>query len=85
MGWYYLPVILLTSTLALVVALLVNNFQRRYPVFWFQPAISIPAPVAPDLGGPETDSVQDDSELATANQNSADSLGNPKQEISSHV
>ncbi|KAF9000902.1 HPP family-domain-containing protein [Cyathus striatus] len=39
MGWYYLPVVLLTSTLALVVALLVNNIQRRYPVFWFQPAV----------------------------------------------
>ncbi|KAF8881024.1 HPP family-domain-containing protein [Gymnopilus junonius] len=37
MGWYYLPVVLLTSTLALAVALIVNNIQRRYPVFWFQP------------------------------------------------
>ena len=37
MGWYYLPVILLTSTLALVVALLIDNIQRRYPTFWFQP------------------------------------------------
>lgn len=57
MGWYYLPVVLLTSTLALAVALLTNNIQRRYPVFWFQPTISIPAPVSPDLGGPEVDSI----------------------------
>ncbi|KAF8156574.1 HPP family-domain-containing protein [Crassisporium funariophilum] len=42
MGWYYLPVVLLTSTLALVVALITNNIQRRYPVFWFHPAISAP-------------------------------------------
>ena len=34
MGWYYLPVILLTSTLALVVALIINNIHRRFPVFW---------------------------------------------------
>ncbi|KAJ3506943.1 hypothetical protein NLJ89_g6578 [Agrocybe chaxingu] len=39
MGWYYLPVILLTSSLALVVALITNNVQRRYPVFWFQPTM----------------------------------------------
>ncbi|KAG5650897.1 hypothetical protein H0H81_010626 [Sphagnurus paluster] len=37
LGWYYLPVILLTSTLALAVALLLNNIQRQYPAFWFRP------------------------------------------------
>ncbi|KAF8172651.1 HPP family-domain-containing protein [Pholiota molesta] len=37
MGWYYLPVVLLSSTLALAVALITNNIQRRYPVFWFAP------------------------------------------------
>ncbi|TFK35003.1 HPP family protein [Crucibulum laeve] len=47
-GWYYLPVVLLTSTLALVVALITNNIQRRYPVFWFKPAIpgALPPPEA---------------------------------------
>ncbi|KAF8558933.1 HPP-domain-containing protein [Imleria badia] len=35
LSWYLLPVVLLSSTLALIVALLVNNIQRRYPVFWF--------------------------------------------------
>ncbi|KAF8168947.1 HPP family protein [Mycena galopus ATCC 62051] len=44
-GWYYIPVILLSSTLVLVSALLVNNIQRRYPVYWFQPAV--PAVVKP--------------------------------------
>ncbi|EJD04511.1 uncharacterized protein FOMMEDRAFT_155653 [Fomitiporia mediterranea MF3/22] len=43
-GWYYLPVILLSSTLVLVSALMVNNIQRRYPVYWFEPALP---PVAP--------------------------------------
>ncbi|KAF8878781.1 HPP family-domain-containing protein [Infundibulicybe gibba] len=53
-GWYYLPVILLSSALVVVVALITNNIQRRYPSFWFHPAVTIPAPVSPDLGGPET-------------------------------
>ncbi|KDR76701.1 hypothetical protein GALMADRAFT_225647 [Galerina marginata CBS 339.88] len=50
LGWYYLPVVLLTSSLALVVALITNNIQRRYPVFWFQPnppPVAKPAPATP--------------------------------------
>ncbi|KZV99014.1 hypothetical protein EXIGLDRAFT_726498 [Exidia glandulosa HHB12029] len=54
MSWYYLPVVLLSSVLVLCVALVNNNAQRRYPVFWWQPAVAIPAPVSPALGGPET-------------------------------
>ncbi|KAF9486130.1 HPP-domain-containing protein [Pholiota conissans] len=46
MGWYYLPVVLLSSTLALAVALITNNIQRRYPVFWFQPNPPPPPPAA---------------------------------------
>jgi len=38
-GWYYLAVILLSSSLAFVVAILNNNIQRRYPVYWFSPAV----------------------------------------------
>ena len=37
MSWYYLPVVLLSSTMILAVALLVNNIHRRYPVFWISP------------------------------------------------
>lgn len=37
LGWYYLPVILLSSTLALAVALVLNNIQRRYPLYWIAP------------------------------------------------
>ncbi|KIJ70017.1 hypothetical protein HYDPIDRAFT_73506, partial [Hydnomerulius pinastri MD-312] len=43
MSWYLLPVVLLSSALALVVALVVNNIQRRYPVFWFTPIVPPPA------------------------------------------
>ncbi|KAG5352791.1 hypothetical protein C0989_000453 [Termitomyces sp. Mn162] len=78
-GWYYLPVVLLTSTLALVVALLLNNIQRRYPVFWFHPAVSIPAPVSPELGGPETNT---ESKTPVG---SDGGIGTPKQEVTSQV
>ncbi|KAG6853552.1 hypothetical protein C0991_003344 [Blastosporella zonata] len=66
LGWYYLPVVLLTSTLALAVALLLNNIQRRYPVFWFQPAIAIPAHVSPSLG-PEIGKAPERSPQETVN------------------
>lgn len=46
MGWYFLPVILLTSAVVGVVALLVNNIQRRWPIFWFTP----PPPPMPPVG-----------------------------------
>ncbi|KAA1477290.1 HPP-domain-containing protein, partial [Dentipellis sp. KUC8613] len=39
LGWYYIAVVLLSSALALAVALLVNNIQRRYPAHWFTPPI----------------------------------------------
>ena len=42
LSWYYLPVVLLSSMLILVTALLFNNIQRRYPVFWITPFVSKP-------------------------------------------
>lgn len=44
LSWYYLPVILLSSTMLLACALLLNNLHRRYPVFWIAPAPPKPAP-----------------------------------------
>ena len=37
LGWYLLPLVLLSATLTLIVSLLVNNIQRRYPTFWWTP------------------------------------------------
>lgn len=37
MGWFFMPVVILESVLMLAVALLINNIQRRYPVFWWTP------------------------------------------------
>jgi hypothetical protein len=34
LGWYYIPVVMLSAALALGVGLITNNMQRRYPVFW---------------------------------------------------
>ncbi|KDR76704.1 hypothetical protein GALMADRAFT_67254 [Galerina marginata CBS 339.88] len=54
MGWYYLAVILLTSALTLVIAIINNNIQRRYPSFWFRPNQSVdfkPAPIPISFSG----------------------------------
>ncbi|KAI1773493.1 HPP family-domain-containing protein [Hypoxylon cercidicola] len=38
LGWFLLPVILLGSVIMQTVALLLNNVQRRFPVYWWTPA-----------------------------------------------
>jgi CBS-domain-containing membrane protein len=42
--WYFLPVLLLSSAIVLVTALMVNNIQRQYPKFW---VAHVPPPTAP--------------------------------------
>ena len=34
LGWYYIAVVLLSSTIILVTALAMNNGQRQYPKYW---------------------------------------------------
>jgi CBS-domain-containing membrane protein len=36
-GWYLVPMVLLGCVLILFVALLINNIQRRFPVYWWTP------------------------------------------------
>ncbi|KAK7464945.1 hypothetical protein VKT23_006153 [Stygiomarasmius scandens] len=60
-GWYYLPVVLLTSVLALAVALIINNIQRRYPTFWISPPT--PAPAAPAKSVADTPKNDSENEL----------------------
>ncbi|KAI8959870.1 HPP family protein [Daldinia sp. FL1419] len=38
LGWFLLPVVLLGCGLMQCVALLLNNIQRRFPVYWWTPA-----------------------------------------------
>ena len=51
LSWYYIPVILLSSVLVLIVALLIDNIQRRYPVYWIEHAPHTPP--APTKRDPE--------------------------------
>ena len=37
MGWFLVPVMLLGCGLMLCVALLVNNIERRFPMYWWTP------------------------------------------------
>lgn len=37
LGWYLIPVVLLGCILMQVVALLINNIARRFPLFWWTP------------------------------------------------
>lgn len=51
LSWYLLPVVLLSCSVILVTALLFNNIQRRFPVFWFEPTVPAIAEPSADLGG----------------------------------
>lgn len=37
LGWFLVPVMMLGCGLMLVVALLVNNIERRFPIYWWTP------------------------------------------------
>ncbi|KAL1890030.1 hypothetical protein Sste5346_008465 [Sporothrix stenoceras] len=37
LGWKLIPVVLLGSVLMQVIALIINNLQRRYPMYWWSP------------------------------------------------
>jgi hypothetical protein len=35
LGWYYVPVVMLSSVLMMAVGLITNNIQRQYPMYWW--------------------------------------------------
>ena len=35
LGWYYIPVVMLSAVLMITVGLIANNVQRRYPMYWW--------------------------------------------------
>ena len=37
LGWYLLPLVMLSTALVLVTSLLLNNIQRQYPKYWWTP------------------------------------------------
>ena len=52
LSWYFLPVVLLSSTMLMCCALLLNNLHRRYPVFWIAPNPPKPAPTPAPVSVP---------------------------------
>lgn len=38
LGWYFLPIVLLSALLILLSSLIINNIQRHYPLYWWTPA-----------------------------------------------
>jgi CBS-domain-containing membrane protein len=43
LGWYYIPVVMLSSVLMIAVGLITNNIQRQYPIYWWTSAPLKPA------------------------------------------
>lgn len=37
LGWFFIPVVLFNCAIMLVVAILINNIQRTFPVYWWTP------------------------------------------------
>ncbi|KAK4690820.1 CBS domain-containing membrane protein, partial [Lecanoromycetidae sp. Uapishka_2] len=37
LGWFLIPLVLLSAVLTLMVSLLINNIQRQYPTYWWTP------------------------------------------------
>ncbi|KAF3920964.1 hypothetical protein ABW20_dc0110196 [Dactylellina cionopaga] len=40
MGWYLLPYVLVGTSILLAVAIVVNNIQRQFPIFWWTPKVT---------------------------------------------
>lgn len=38
LGWFLLPLVILSAALTLIVSLLINNIQRQYPIYWWTSA-----------------------------------------------
>ncbi|KAK2734892.1 hypothetical protein FQN55_002461 [Onygenales sp. PD_40] len=57
LGWVLVPMVVLGSALILATALLINNIQRRFPVYWWTPESLKPEPAEKD---PEMSSSDDD-------------------------
>lgn len=69
LGWYYIGVMMLSLTVMVVIAMIINNIDRRYPTFWWTPSpapASLPSPVAAatvsDPAGLEVTSTTEDEE-----------------------
>ena len=48
LGWYFVPLVLLSSIILTAIALIINNIQRQYPNFWWTPK-DVGRPKQPDV------------------------------------
>ncbi|KKK22758.1 hypothetical protein ARAM_003908 [Aspergillus rambellii] len=69
-GWWLIPIMLLGCVLMLAVALLINNIQRRFPLYWWTPqTLSEPQPTEdPERGEKEEESSVSASDLGIADE-----------------
>lgn len=66
LGWYYIGVMMLSLTTMVVVALIINNIDRRYPTYWWT---LVPAPTSlPPSTAAATVSDPADLEVTTTNE-----------------
>ncbi|KAK0391476.1 hypothetical protein NLU13_0977 [Sarocladium strictum] len=71
LGWFLVPVMLLGCALMLVVALLINNIERTFPIYWWTPmSLKKAKPDAVDVEGKvppkaESDQGNDTESMAT--------------------
>ncbi|KAH2074096.1 hypothetical protein KXW21_005574 [Aspergillus fumigatus] len=49
MGWFFVPLVLIGSLLMLGCALVVNNIQRQFPMFWWTPRDVVRKTGPPDI------------------------------------
>ncbi|KAM5472424.1 hypothetical protein MauCBS54593_003015 [Microsporum audouinii] len=68
LGWFLLPVVLLSCTLILATALLFNNIERRFPTHWWTPADLLPPKKADLESSTSEDTVGDHRTHAAANE-----------------
>lgn len=57
LGWYLLPLVLLCSVITLLISLLFNNIQRRFPVYWWSPVTLSQGKTAHDIEKAPTESL----------------------------
>ncbi|KAK1219884.1 hypothetical protein PQX77_017364 [Marasmius sp. AFHP31] len=73
LGWYYMGVVMLSATLVWGVALLNNNMQRRWPVYWVAPGPP-PGPILPVTAEPKRVESSNASTAATPTNTSATTI-----------
>ncbi|WEW56530.1 hypothetical protein PRK78_001976 [Emydomyces testavorans] len=70
LGWFLLPIVLLSSVLILISAVLFNNIQRRFPLHWWTPESLLPTIREKDDGS-STETGEENPSFLTLNEEKA--------------